>query len=728
MMCGPTQIDGYAFCLGLKSFDLSYTASLQTLPSVLYLIERAGLRSKHTSNSLERFSLNIRCLAELIDMFHTRQATDVRDKVYALLGMSSDDPGAVGLRPNYEVSWKGLFQQLIKFILGKDISVKTSHSSQGAVIKSKGCILGQVSSVISDDRQNVNITSKNTARYSCDKMEWTLQASAKLIQEGDIVCLLHGASKPTIIRLYKDYFAIIVIAITPLKESGSGKQLELSKSTTHFPRDFLLVWDWEQPLGESQDLGDYETFVQTNDLASGHPKTMLESYFDKATRTWDVAMILDDFEEYERAEERIREAIEGYEVVFGEEHPHLLRSQYGRTPLTWAAGNGYDTVADRLLKHSIDPDLKDSQSGRAPLSWAAGGGHGAVVQLLLATGKVDVNAKDKSGRTPLSWAVEGGHEAVVHLLLAADKIDIDSKDKDNLTLLLWAAYKGHEAVIQLLLGTGKVNIDAKDNLHCRTPLSWASYKGHEAVVQRLLTTGKADVNSEDKDGRTPLLLAVREGHEAMVRQLLAIGKVDVNAKDKGGKTSLSWAAVEGRETIVQQLLATGKVEVDSKDENSRTPLSWAVEQGHEAVVKLLLATGKVEVDSKDKNSRTPLSWAVEQGHEAVVKLLLATGKVEVDSKDKNSRTPLSWAAKQGHEAIVKLLLATGKVEVDSKDKNNRTPLSWAAEQGQEAIVKLLLETNQVEVDSTDKYKSTPLRWAAENGHEAVLRLFHKYIN
>lgn len=92
MMCGSMEIDEYAFCLGLKSLKLSYSASsdLQSLlSSTIYLIERAGLRSKHTTNSPERFSLEIRRLAELIDMFHTRKASDVRDKVYGLLGMSS---------------------------------------------------------------------------------------------------------------------------------------------------------------------------------------------------------------------------------------------------------------------------------------------------------------------------------------------------------------------------------------------------------------------------------------------------------------------------------------------------------------------------------------------------------------------------------------------------------------------------------------------------------------
>ncbi|PMD21123.1 HET-domain-containing protein [Hyaloscypha hepaticicola] len=114
MICGSMEIDGHAFCLGLKSLKLSYTASqeLQTLSllSVTYLVERAGLRSKYTKDSPARFSLEIRRLAELVDMFHTRKASDVRDKVYALLGMSSDNPGKADLRPDYGVSWKELFQ------------------------------------------------------------------------------------------------------------------------------------------------------------------------------------------------------------------------------------------------------------------------------------------------------------------------------------------------------------------------------------------------------------------------------------------------------------------------------------------------------------------------------------------------------------------------------------------------------------------------------------------
>ena len=42
------------------------------------------------------------------------------------------------------------------------------------------------------------------------------------------------------------------------------------------------------------------------------------------TRLYNVALILEDLEEYKEAEKRLREAIEGYKRTLGKEHLRIL--------------------------------------------------------------------------------------------------------------------------------------------------------------------------------------------------------------------------------------------------------------------------------------------------------------------------------------------------------------------------------------------------------------------
>ena len=79
-----------------------------------------------------------------------------------------------------------------------------------------------------------------------------------------------------------------------------------------------------------------------------------------------------------------------------------------------------------LATGKVDADSKD-QNSRTPLSWAAEEGHETVVKLLLATGEVDVHSKDLMRRTPLWWAAEKRRKAVVKLLLATGEVDVDLK-------------------------------------------------------------------------------------------------------------------------------------------------------------------------------------------------------------------------------------------------------------------------------------------------------------
>ncbi|KAH0536690.1 hypothetical protein FGG08_006456 [Glutinoglossum americanum] len=393
----------------------------------------------------------------------------------------------------------------------------------------------------------------------------------------------------------------------------------------------------------------------------------------------------------------------------------------GRTPLSWAAGNGHEAVVRMLVEHeSIDADSKDSY-GRTPLSWAAGNGHEAVVRMLVEHEGVDADSKGHYGWTPLLWAAKNGHEAVVRMLVELEGVDADSKDTHGRTPLSLAAINGHEVVVRMLVKHEGIDADSKDS-HGQTPLSLAAINGHEAVVRMLVKHEGIDADSKDSYGRTPLSRAAGNGHEAVVRLLVEHEGTDADSKDPNGQTPLSWAAKNGHEAVVQLLAERKDVDISTEDFYSRTPLSWAAENGREAVVRVLAEHGGVDVDSKDYRGQTPLSLAAENGHEAVVRLLVEHGGVDADSKNSGGQTPLSWAARNGHDAVVRLLVEHEGVDVDSKDYRGQTPLSLAAENGHEAVVRLLVEHEGVDADSKDFGGQTPLSWAARNGHDAVMRM------
>lgn len=165
-----------------------------------------------------------------------------------------------------------------------------------------------------------------------------------------------------------------------------------------------------------------------------------------------------------------------------------LRDSLGRTPLLWAARQGHEAVVKLLLREcKIDTRTKDHDR-QTPLALAAFMGHEGVVKLLLTKDEVHLNLRDSFGRTPLLWAVLQGYEAVVELLLKRDDIDVNSKDREGATPLSVAAWNGYEAVVKLLLFREEIDVNSRDD-EGRTPLSRAIYRGHEAVVKLLRAKG-----------------------------------------------------------------------------------------------------------------------------------------------------------------------------------------------------------------------------------------------
>jgi tetratricopeptide (TPR) repeat protein len=295
---------------------------------------------------------------------------------YALLGMSSDDLSKAGLSPNYDVPWKELLQQLVKFLLCEQVSVETWDNREIAIIKSKGGVIGLVSSVEKswDDRQNVGIITPEHLGYNKEwNTPWTLQASAKPVQKGDLVCFLQGASKPTIIRPHKDHFVVIMIAATPPEAIGMEcvGPPEFSRLITDFPHKFLLVWDWEQSHEKPRDREGYKTLLEAHGQVQEHSKTEL----DTATRLWNAALILKDLGEYELAKERLQEAIEGYKRALRKGHSHTLTAMealalvYKETE-QWKEGEQLFLQVIQIKERMQGADNPDTLSSMASLMLA----------------------------------------------------------------------------------------------------------------------------------------------------------------------------------------------------------------------------------------------------------------------------------------------------------------------------------------------------------------------
>jgi serine/threonine-protein phosphatase 6 regulatory ankyrin repeat subunit B len=332
----------------------------------------------------------------------------------------------------------------------------------------------------------------------------------------------------------------------------------------------------------------------------------------------------------------------------------------------------------QLLEKGIEPDARD-ESGRTPLSWAAGNGQETFIKLLLEKGASPVSNND-SGRGPLWWAAKNGQVTVVELLLTKGA-DIEVRDYAGRTALMEAAANGQPSVVELLLRNG-AKIGAKGHLS-QTALIEAADNGHTSVVELLLTNG-ANIEAKDENKQTALINAAAHGHTGVVEHLLIKG-ASIEAKDYGSQTALMHAAVHGHTGVVELLLIKG-ASIEAKDNLNQTALGKAAANGHTSVVELLLTKG-ANIEAKDDMKETALIEAAKNGHSSVVELLLIKG-ANIEEKDYFSETALIKAAVNGHSSVVKLLLTKG-ANVKAKNKYGLTALFWAIQKQNSAIIKLL---------------------------------------
>jgi hypothetical protein len=293
VLCGDAELTGAIFTIGLQMALTMLNLKRerpQPIAPVLRLMDKSNasfqvlrkLADLDLSSAVPSF--DILPLGQLLEMFQNYEATDRRDRVYALLGLSSDNHISPGMRPDYQRSWSSLFKDVVAHVLGPTANVATWDHREKAAITCMGCPLGTVLIGRTDDEHEITVSSPiyRTAHGPGTywTATWAVPAYAHKIRDGDLLCFLEGARHPSLLRLCKDHYDIVLISLQP----PPGVRIDVHPSTLdleaqlvpwdnflqcipNFPRKVVMIWDWlpdDQRSTDSHDAlfdGDLQTTV-----------------------------------------------------------------------------------------------------------------------------------------------------------------------------------------------------------------------------------------------------------------------------------------------------------------------------------------------------------------------------------------------------------------------------------------------------------------------------------
>lgn len=306
------------FVLGLNNFHQFDDRKLSNRIRVFILLLH---RSMSRESLKGQAHLDIDLLVDLIDRFHIHDATDPRDKIYALWGLSSDSVSIEALKPDYEKSWEDLMKELGKFVFGENAVLWTSKK-QMIYARSHCCGLGKVERVstenISNMKQELTITSMRAFTYLDYGYAWSrvieINGSAEEIQKSDIVLYIPGVKRLVIARPQNYYLRIISVVdsrqvriLTPSHEVSEQYWtswqpfLESMETPTN---EVPLLWSWEKDQ-ESEDrealrLIESHYSASTVQASNGSAHT----YFE-AEALSDMALLFMVWDDYQLACDRL---------------------------------------------------------------------------------------------------------------------------------------------------------------------------------------------------------------------------------------------------------------------------------------------------------------------------------------------------------------------------------------------------------------------------------------
>ncbi|KAM0139052.1 hypothetical protein ACHAP3_003320 [Botrytis cinerea] len=675
IMCGSARINGYTFCSGigkLRFLDEDYLGLQSLVRPTIYLIRGAIFRPEYTFDLLSDISLG-----ELMDMYHSHKATIRHDKVYALLSMSSDGLNSADLLPDYKLPWKTLLQRLVKFILHEKVNVETWDDREISIIKSYGFVLGHISSTKIDDtqyhKQYMDIVFNDTpiSLWYREKYgtTWILQASAQIVRPGDLVCLLHGASKPAIIRACKDHFTIIMMAVTlrqRIKVENKYLSQQPSASTHGFSYDFLLVWNWETIPENLRYQARYKDSTEINSLVPEY----LESDELKAIRSIDMALALGGTQNYENTQTTMIDTIEDSEQMLGKENLHLLSLKDGLALVHKIQGQWKEAEILFLEVIQIRQDLQgayhpDTLSSKAKLVGTY----------------IDQN----------QWE----NEAVKNMLTRlTDKIRDDNQiEEENIIQIVRFSHKN---ILHILLGLKRENVIVTEEVVKAVAGNW---DGGKEIMMLLLEEREAEVKITEE-----VVKAAAENWESGKEIVILL------LEKRGAETEITEEMVRViadrfDERVMMLLLEKRGAEIEITEEIVRV----IADRFDERVMMLLLEKRGAETEITEEIVRV----IADRFDERVMMLLLEKRGAEIEITEEIVRV----IADRFDERVMILLLEKRGAETEITEEVVRV----IADRFDERVMMLLLEKRGVEVVITEEVvKAATGNW--KSGKEVMMLL------
>jgi len=252
-----------------------------------------------------------------------------------------------------------------------------------------------------------------------------------------------------------------------------------------------------------------------------------------------------------------------------------------RTPLHFAAIQGYEDVVKVLHRYKADLNLVDKE-GHSALLLACLNGQATMAQLLVRLG-AGKEARTNSRRTALMLAAQNGSVSTVRVLLQHVGPDEQPCDAGK-TALLYACESGHRSVAKVLIDA-HANVNQKAALTQESALILACSYGQAEVVKMLRREG-ARLEDPSVDGRTPLHAASQSSMPSLLAHLVRgitedKMKAMLGARDRFGKTPLEVAIDADASVEFCQIFIENGAALDDKDSDGNSVRSLVERKGPE---------------------------------------------------------------------------------------------------------------------------------------------------